>query len=132
MTEVNQTHALNKPNALRHGIYANRFLSDEERSLFHTIVEQLYKNFTFNDSSDFTQVELVALYQIRLARALESGDTRDAERFDRMIRAHLRDLNATKNLRDNAPKEPETTPAEWATALVEQLNAAEAAAAAEG
>ena len=122
MTETNQTHAPSKPNALRHGIYANRFLSDDEKSLFHGIVEQLYKDFTFNGSSDFVQVELVALYQIRLARALENGDTRAAERFDRMIRAHLRDLKATKNVREgNGPRELETTPAEWAASLLEKL-----------
>ena len=109
-------------NALKHGIYANRLLSDDEKSLFHTIVEQLYKDFTFNGSSDFAQVELVALYQIRLARALESGDSHAAERFDRMIRAHLRDLKATKNIREGSgPKDLGTTPAEWAASLLEKL-----------
>lgn len=129
MTETIQRQALNKPNALKHGIYANRLLADDEKSLFHGIVEQLYKDFTFNGSSDFLQVELVALYQIKLARAIQTGDTRAAERFDRMIRAHLKDLKATKNIREgNGPKDLETTPAEWATALLGKLKAEEDAA----
>lgn len=117
-------------NTLKHGIYANRLLSDDEKSLFHTIVEQLYKDFTFNGSSDFAQVELVALYQIRLARALENGDIRAAERFDRMIRAHLRDLKATKNIREGSgPRDLDTTPAEWAASLLEKLKDEEKVAA---
>ena len=109
-------------NTLKHGIYANRFLSDDERALFHGLVERLHMDFTFNGSSDFLQVELVALYQIKLARALEGGDTGAAERFDRMIRAHLRDLKATKNVREGEGHNGlETTPAQWAVAILEKL-----------
>ena len=48
-------------NSLRHGIYADRFLSPEERPLFEAIIGQLYQDFVFNKSSDFMQVELVAV-----------------------------------------------------------------------
>ncbi|MDY7029889.1 MAG: hypothetical protein SVR04_16480, partial [Spirochaetota bacterium] len=44
-------------NSLRHGIYADRFLSPEERPLFEAIIGQLYQDFVFNKSSDFMQVE---------------------------------------------------------------------------
>lgn len=114
-------------NALIHGVYAERFLSDDEKSLFYGLVEQLHKDFTFNGSSDFLQVELVAFYQIKLARSLEAGDTQAAERFDRMIRAHLTDLKATKNTREGENhKNLETTPAEWAANLLDKLRAEEA------
>jgi hypothetical protein len=113
-------------NALKHGIYAERFLSDEEKSLFSGLVERLHEDFTFNGSSDLLQVELVAFYQIKLARSLEAGDTQAAERFDRMIRAHLTDLKATKNSREGENhKSLETTPAEWAANLLERLRAEE-------
>ena len=76
----------------------------------------------FNKSSDFMQVELVAVYFLKLGRAQESGDWDAAERLDRMIRCHLKDLNATKIAREgDASQGPETTPAEWATALLEKL-----------
>jgi hypothetical protein len=109
-------------NSLVHGIYADRFLSSEERPLFETIIGQLYQDFVFNKSSDFMQVELVAVYFLKLGRAQESGDWDAAERLDRMIRCHLKDLKATKIAREgDAAQGPETTPAEWATALLEKL-----------
>jgi len=38
-----------------------------------------------------------------------------------MIRCHLKDLKATKIAREGEePKGPETTPAEWASALLER------------
>ncbi|MHB1001453.1 MAG: hypothetical protein ACYC27_19615 [Armatimonadota bacterium] len=108
-------------NALKHGIYADRFLSPEEKELFDKIIEQLQDDFIFNKSSDFLQVELVGVYFVKLGRAQETGDHDAAERLDRMIRCHLKDLKTTKITREGTePKLPETTPAEWATALLEQ------------
>ncbi len=113
-------------NALKHGVYADRFLSPEEKPLFDAIIEQLHQDFVFNKSSDFMQVELVAVYFLKLGRAQEAGDWDAAERLDRMIRCHLKDLKATKIAREGEePKGPETTPAEWATALLEKLAEAE-------
>lgn len=107
---------------LRHGIYANRFLSDEEKPLFEGIIAKLYQDFVFNKSSDFIQVELVGMYFLKLGRAQESGDWDAAEKLDRMIRCHLKDLKATKISREGeAPKGAETTPADWATTLLEKV-----------
>ncbi len=69
-----------------HGIYADRFLSLEEPPLFEAIIGQLYQDFVFNNSSDFLQVELVAVYFLKLGRVQEAGDWDAAERLDRMIR----------------------------------------------
>lgn len=113
-------------NALKHGIYADRFLTPEEKPLFDAIIEQLHEDFVFNKSSDFIQVELVAVYFLKLGRAQEAGDWEAAERLDRMIRCHMKDLKTTKLTREGTePREAETTPAEWATALLEKLAAAE-------
>lgn len=113
-------------NALKHGIYADRFLSPEEKPLFDAIVAQLHEDFVFNKSSDFIQVELVAVYFLKLGRAQESGDWEAAERLDRMIRCHMKDLKTTKITREGTePSEVQTTPAEWATALLEKLAEAE-------
>ena len=87
-------------NSLVHGIYADRFLSPDERPLFEAIIGQLYQDFVFNKSSDFMQVELVAVYFLKLGRAQEVGDWDAAERLDRMIRCHLKDLKATKIARE--------------------------------
>ncbi len=109
-------------NSLVHGIYADRFLAAEERPLFEAIIGQLYQDFVFNKSSDFLQVELVAVYSVKLVRAQINGDMDAAEKLDRMIRCHLKDLKATKIAREgDTPTGPQTTPAEWATALLEKL-----------
>ncbi|MHB9038534.1 MAG: hypothetical protein ACYC64_17925 [Armatimonadota bacterium] len=121
MPQAPTLNASKNANALKHGILADRLLTADERPLFDGIIEQLYRDFTFNESSDFLQVELVGVYQLKLARAIQAGDSRAAERLDRMIRAHLRDLKATKNLRDDGPKGLETTPAQWAASLVEKF-----------
>ncbi|MHB9037065.1 MAG: hypothetical protein ACYC64_10375 [Armatimonadota bacterium] len=114
-------------NALKHGVYADRFLAPEERPVFDAIIAGLREDFTFNNSSDSLQLELLATCYLRFARALDAGDAEAVERFDRMIRAHLKDLKATKIAREgDEPRACETTPAEWATALLEKLAEAEA------
>lgn len=108
-------------NTLQHGMYANRFLSDEERPLFDSLIAKLRADFKFNESSDFIQVELVAIYFLKLGRAQEAGDWDAAQKIDQMLRCHLKDLKATKIAREGEePKGPETTPAEWASALLQR------------
>jgi hypothetical protein len=108
-------------NNLQHGCYANRLLSDEEQVLFDALITQLHADFKFNESSDFIQVELVAIYFVKLRRAQEAEDWDAAEKLDRMLRNHLKDLKATKIAREGEqPKGPETTLAEWASAMLQQ------------
>jgi len=108
-------------NNLQHGAYANRFLSDEERQLFDALIAKLRADFKFNESSDFIQVELVAIYFLKLGRAQEAGDWEVAQKIDQMLRCHLKDLKATKIAREGEePRGPETTPAEWASALLQR------------
>ncbi len=117
---------LGSHNAMKHGIYADRFLSADERVIFDSITAQLQEDFVFNKSSDFMQVELVAVYFLKLGRAQEAEDWDGAERLDRMIRCHLKDLKATKISREgDEPRGLQTTPAEWATALLERVTESE-------
>ena len=83
-------------NPMTHGIWANQCLDDSERELFREIIERLWNDFVFNKSSDFLQVELVAVYSVKLVRAQINGDMDAAEKLDRMIRCHLKDLKATR------------------------------------
>ncbi len=108
-------------NSLKHGAFANRFLNDEERVLFDAIIDKLYADFRFNESSDFIQIELVAIYFLKLGRAQETGDWHTAQIIDPMLRNHLKDLKTTKIAREgDEPRGPETTPAEWASSLLKQ------------
>jgi len=107
--------------ALKHGIFASRILTPEEKELFDILVEKLYGDFQFNKSSDFLQVELIGVYSVKLMRAQMAGDTDAAERLDRMIRAHMRELKTTKIAREGEqPQQSQTSPAEWASALLDK------------
>jgi len=109
-------------NRLKHGIFASKCLTPDEKQMFDAIIEQLHQDFQFNKSSDFLQVELIGVYSVKLVRAQMEGNTDAAEKFDRMIRCHMKDLKTTKFAREGeAARGPETTPAEWATALLEKL-----------
>lgn len=113
--------------ALKHGIFADRCLTPEEKVMFDSIIEKLHEDFHFNKSSDFLQVELVGIYSVKLVRAQIEGNTPAAESLDRMIRCHMKDLKTTKIAREGEePKGPQTSPAEWASALLEKVNEAAA------
>lgn len=117
-------------NHLVHGTYANRFLSDDERLVFDGLVERLRDDFVFNQSSDLIQIELAGIYYLKLGRALGQEDYDAAHKLDQMLRGHLKDLKSTKLSREgDTPAPAETTPAEWATALLERVAAAEKEAA---
>ena len=104
-------------NRLRHGIFADRCLTPEEKVMFDAIIDRLNQDFEFNKSSDFLQVELVGVYSVKLVRAQIEGNTDAAEKLDRMIRCHMKDLKTTKIAREGEePKGPQTSPAEWAAA----------------
>ena len=108
-------------NAIKHGIFASRILSGEEKELFDAIIQKLYGDFQFNKSSDYLQVELIGIYSVKLMRAQVAGDADTSEKLDRMIRAHMRDLKATKISREGEqPIQHQTSPAEWASALLDK------------
>lgn len=110
---------------LKHGIFADRCLTPEEKVMFDSIIEKLHEDFQFNKSSDFLQVELVGIYSVKLVRAQIEGNTQAAESLDRMIRCHMKDLKTTKIAREGEePKGPQTSPAEWASALLEKVSEA--------
>ena len=109
-------------NRLKHGIFASKCLNPDEKQMFDVIIEQLHLDFQFNKSSDFLQVELIGVYSVKLVRAQVAGNIEAAEKFDRMIRCHMKDLKTTKFAREGeTTRAPETTPAEWATALLEKM-----------
>ena len=117
---------LGSANPLKHGAYANRFLDTEEMVLFDALIVKLKADFKFNESSDFVQVELAAMYFLKLGRAQESGDWDTALKIDQAIRGHLKDLKMTKIAREgDEPRGPESSPAEWACNLLQKWEEAQ-------
>nr|HPG70387.1 hypothetical protein [Candidatus Hydrogenedentota bacterium] len=91
---------------------------------FDELIERLYQDFEFNKSSDFLQLELVAIYSVKLTRAQVEGNVDAAQKLDQMIRADMKDVKATQIAREgDQPRRPETTPAHWATGLLEKTGA---------
>jgi hypothetical protein len=110
-------------NRLKHGIFADRCLTPEEKQMFDVLIERLHQDFQFNKSSDFIQVELVGVYSVKLVRAQMEGNVQAAESLDRMIRCHMKDLKTTKVAREGEePTGPRTSPSEWAAALIEKVS----------
>ena len=77
-------------NRLRHGIFADRCLTPEEKVMFDAIIDRLNQDFEFNKSSDFLQVELVGVYSVKLVRAQIEGNTDAARVRSRKARRPLR------------------------------------------
>ncbi len=109
-------------NAMTHGIFAERILDEEERGTFDAIVARIRRDFAINDSSDTIALEALALACLRLSRAIKADDASASETWDRMVRAHLKDLKATKITREGEAPGLATTPAEWATALLGEID----------
>lgn len=113
-------------NGLKHGFFAKRILNEDEQRLFDDIVAQLHQDFVLNESSDVIAIEAMGLALVQYSRAMEAGNAQAAETFDRMVRSHLKDLKATKLAREGeTTSNLNTSPAEWATALLEKIRESE-------
>ena len=108
-------------NPMRHGIFANRCLDEEERALFREVIDSLYQDFTFNRSSDFIQIEFIGINTVKYMRAVAEGNMDAAQKLDAMIRANMKDVKMTKIAREgDQPKGPQSTPADWAADLLKK------------
>ncbi len=110
-------------NPMTHGIFANKCLDEEERLLFRDVIDRLYTDFEFNRSSDFIQIEFIAINTVKYMRAIAEGNLDAAQKLDGMIRANMKDVKTTKLSREGEqPKAPQTTPADWAADLLSRSN----------
>ena len=108
-------------NPMRHGIFANRCLDEEERALFREVIDSLYQDFTFNRSSDFIQIEFIGINTVKYMRAVAEGNMDAAQKLDSMIRANMKDVKMTKIAREgDQPKSLQSTPADWAADLLKK------------
>lgn len=115
-------------NALKHGIYAKRLLGDEERLAFDDLMERLRVDFDLEEASTLADAKALAMAHIQFLRAIAAGDAAAAERSSRAQLRHARKLRGEKpkakpgRLRHRSGP----SPAEWATALLEEVRAARA------
>jgi hypothetical protein len=112
-------------NHLIHGAYAKRTLSDEEQRIRDAFLDELRRDFALNCSSDEVSAQMAAMAFLQYIRAQKAGKEAAAASQARIVRNCLRDLKATKSARERGPVDLKTTPAEWATALVQKIRDAE-------
>ncbi len=103
-----------------HGFLADEVLLEDEKKSFREIIARMYRDFKLNSSSDFYAVEIVAVNLILFRRCAKDMNTNAIEAFDRMIRMHLKDLKATKSTRETETNGLKTTPAEWASSIMQK------------
>ncbi len=115
-------------NALEHGIYAERLLGDEERLAYDELMGRLRADFDLGDASALAEAKALAMAHIQFLRALGSGDAAAAQRFSRAALRHARRLKGDQD-RAKARRVRHRTgpsPAQWATALLEEVGVARA------
>jgi hypothetical protein len=111
-------------NHLIHGAYVNRTLSEEEQRIRSAFLDQIRTDFVLNKSSDEVAAQMAAMAFIQFLRAEKASNEGAAAAQARIVRNCLRDLKATKSSRERGTIDLKTTPAEWATALVEKMKKA--------
>lgn len=111
---------LGNTQGIQHGVFADRFMSEGEREVFEGMMTRFYANYELNESADFVQLEFAGIYMLKLARAILAEDWEIAAKVDGLLRANLKDLKATKQMREGEKPLAPFSPAEWATELLER------------
>lgn len=112
-------------NTTQHGIYANRFLNDEERTLFRKIKADFLREFELNQSSDQVQVDIVIVNLLKILRAAKEVKVKPIIKFDRILRSYLKDLKSSRVVRDDPQSQMDPTWRtydEWVQFQIEAIN----------
>ena len=97
--------------SISRGPYTNRMLRLGERELYDEIIESLKNDYAVTGNA--FHLELTAIYSVKLIGAQTDGDWEQAERFDRMMHTHLKELKAAKKKQESQqPQKTGDTPAE--------------------
>jgi len=112
--------------AMVHGAYVDRVLDEHEQQIYDAFLAEMRQDFELNNSSDEVQVLMAAMAFVQFCRAQQACKEAPSETYARIIRANLKDLKATKLAREGeTTSNLNTSPAEWATALLEKIRKSE-------
>jgi hypothetical protein len=109
---------------MTHGAYVKRLLDEQDRELFDRTLDAIRRDFDLNDSTDQMQATMAAFYFTRWFRAIEGNADAAIGNFDGLFRRQLESLKTTRAQRDTSTG-PQTTPAEWAVALLASVKQGE-------
>jgi len=105
--------------AVKHGAYGTAFITPEEKEQFLALRLEIAREFKAETGPDTAMLDAAALLFIRHGRAVVAGEQDLANKTMASILAMLDRLKATKVSREgDKPVHRETTPAEWASALL--------------
>ena len=107
-------------NPLKHGAYVKKMLTDEEKAIFEDILAAIHRDFELNESTDLAQAAMAAFYYAKWHCAVLGNANAAIGEFDVLFRKQLECLKTTRAQRDTGGG-PQTTPAEWAVALLESV-----------
>jgi len=107
------------------GFLAFDILNEAERKAFLGMVDEMCDDYNPSVPSDFHEIELLATCTILFHRAINRGSMKAVSALERMVRLGMRDLKSGKTAGQRAAgagkKQRETTPAEWASALLKRV-----------
>ena len=115
-------------NGLKHGAYVRKMLTDEEREVFDVLLEGIQRDFDLNASTDQAQASMAAFYYAKWHCAVLGNAEAAVGNYDVLFRKQIECLKATRAQRDTSAG-PQTTPAEWAVALLASVKRGEKPAA---
>ena len=107
-------------NALKHGAYVKKMLTDEEKAIFEDILAAIHRDFDLNQSTDLAQASMAAFYYAKWHCAVLGNAEAAVGNYDVLFRKQLECLKTTRAQRDTGGG-PQTSPAEWAVALLESV-----------
>lgn len=103
----------------KHGAYSAAFVQPEEKEQFLALRLEISREFKNETGPDTAMLDAAALLFMRHGRAVIAGEQDLANKTMASILAMLDRLKATKVSREgDKPSHGETTPAEWASALL--------------
>lgn len=110
-------------NALKHGAYVKKMLTDEEKAIFEDALAAIHRDFDLNESTDLMQASMAAFYYAKWHCAVLGNANAAIGEFDVLFRKQLECLKTTRVQRE-VNIGPTTTPAEWAVALLARVREA--------
>ncbi len=103
----------------KHGAYSAAFVQPEEKEQFLALRIEIARDFKNETGPDTAMLDAAALLFMRHGRAVLAGEQDLANKTMASILAMLDRLKVTKVSREgDKPSHNETTPAEWASALL--------------
>ncbi len=94
---------------------------DEEQALMISALEAIDDDFDLNESTDRMQALMSSVYFAKWVSACRENNLELAAAHDHLLQKNLKCLKATRDSREGVESKV-STPAEWATDLLEEYN----------